>query len=270
MTDIINSTGNNLTGSQGSAGLAPVQPAQPAPAQPTPAQPAQPPEPFNPMASRPAEAPAQPAPAAQPETSDAHLEQVTSLSEFISNEVLQDKGSRLAVHFIETACAKLDQERAFGRAVETGNLDLIDVNYLQEKLGNAAQSVIEAAHFIAEQSANATERLHAELYAKFEGGEQTVQFAARHFNETATPEQKQLVRSLVDSGNKALMQHGLQLIVDAAKGIKPVATQQHFGAAPAVTPITRAEYGKLVLANPNMPKAELQTLRERLAAGLNR
>lgn len=233
------------------------------------------PEPYNPMQSRPAEPAPEPAPApAAPQSSDAHLEQSstasTTLAEFINNDAMQDRGTRLAVNFIDAACAGIDQERAFGRALSTGNMDLIDTNYLYEKLGNAAEQVIDAAHHIAEQATNATERVYNQLFDNVEGGEQTVLFAAKHFNSTATPEQIDLVRSLLDSGNTALMQHGVQLIVDSAQGIRPQAVPQHFGQSSGAAPLSRAEFGRMMLQNPNMPRQEYLALRERLAAGLAR
>ena len=192
-----------------------------------------------------------------------------TLADMVGSELMQDPGCSLVARGLERLCTdKVDHNRAFGNAIENDDARFIDEAYLREVLGDDAEEAIASAKYLLDYAGTYAEKLQQTLYESVPGGEAAVQLAAKHFNSTATAEDKRLVATLLDSGNMEYMQHAIRLITDRAKGVMPQHTAQTFGTPTALQPLSRAEFGKAVLDNPSMTPAEYEKLRARLAAGL--
>lgn len=192
-----------------------------------------------------------------------------TLADMVGSELMQDPGCSLVARGLERLCAdKVDHNRAFGNAIENDDARFIDEAYLREVLGDDAEEAIASAKYLLDYAGTYAEKLQQTLYESVPGGEAAVQLAAKHFNSTATAEDKHLVATLLDSGNMEYMQHAIRLITDRAKWVMPKHTAQTFGTPTALQPLSREEFGKAVLDNPSMTSAEYEKLRARLAAGL--
>lgn len=203
-----------------------------------------------------------------PEDSTEQAEPAT-LADMVGSELMQDPGCSLVARSLERLCTdKVDHNRAFGNAIENDDARFIDEAYLREVLGDDAEEAIASAKYLLDYAGTYAEKLQQSLYESVPGGEEAVQLAAKHFNSTATAEDKRLVATLLDSGNMEYMQHAIRLITDRAKGVMPQHKAQAFGTPTALQPLSRAEFGKAVLDNPSMTPAEYEKLRARLAAGL--
>lgn len=203
-----------------------------------------------------------------PEDSTEQAEPAT-LADMVGSELMQDPGCSLVARSLERLCTdKVDHNRAFGNAIENDDARFIDEAYLREVLGDDAEEAIASAKYLLDYADTYAEKLQQSLYESVPGGEEAVQLAAKHFNSTATAEDKRLVATLLDSGNMEYMQHAIRLITDRAKGVMPQHKAQTFGTPTALQPLSRAEFGKAVLDNPSMTPAEYEKLRARLAAGL--
>lgn len=193
----------------------------------------------------------------------------TSLSELIEHEFEGDPAANMVYRSLERMLGDADTERAFLKAIEEDDPRFIDTAYLQEVCGENTPEIVRMAEYLFGYADRMQQQLQTQLYANVPGGYEGAQLAAKHFKATATPEQQEIVRALLDSGDMRLMQHGIQQIMQSAQGTVPQHRPGITGMAQGVQPMTRAEFGKAVLANPNMSTAEYNKLRERLAAGLN-
>jgi len=199
----------------------------------------------------------------------APAEEPTSLGELIESEFSGDPAASLVYKQLERLTADIDVERAFGKAILEGDPRFIDEQYLREAIGDQADEARQMAEYLFGYAERMQEKLQEQLYADIPGGYEGARTAAMHFKKTATPEQQELVRAMLDSGNMQLMRHGLQQIMQHSRGTVPQHRPAVVGTTQGVQPMTRAEFGKAVLANPNMSQAEYAKLRQRLAAGLN-
>lgn len=201
------------------------------------------------------------------ETDSSSDEPPATLAEMVGSELMNDPGCSLVARGLDRLCkGKVDHNRAFGNAIENDDPRFIDEAYLREVLGDDADEAIQSAKFLLDYADTYTADLQQRLYASVEGGEEALKVAAKHFNTTATPADKKLVATLLDSGNMEYMQHALQLITQGAKGVMPKHRAQTFGSPTGLQPISRADFGKAVIDNPNMSPSDYEKLRERLAA----
>ena len=190
-----------------------------------------------------------------------------TLADMVGAELMQDPGCSLVARGLDRLCKdKVDHNRAFGKALENDDSRFIDETYLRDVLGDDADEAIQSAKFLLEYADKYAADLTKQLYSGVEGGEEAVKIASKHFNTTASQADKDLVTKLLDSGNISYMQHAVRLITDSAKGVMPVHRQQTFGTPTGIQPMSRAEFGKAVLDNPNMTETEYTKIRERLAA----
>ena len=199
----------------------------------------------------------------------APAEEPTSLGELIESEFSGDPAASLVYKQLERLTADIDVERAFGKAILENDPRFIDEQYLREAIGDQADEARQMAEYLFGYAERMQQKLEEQLYADIPGGYEGARTAAMHFKKTASPEQQELVRAMLDSGNMQLMRHGLQQIMQHSRGTVPQHRPAVVGTTQGVQPMTRAEFGKAVLANPNMSQAEYNKLRERLAAGLN-
>lgn len=189
-----------------------------------------------------------------------------TLAEMVGAELMQDPGCSLVAKGLERMLAgKVDHNRAFGKAIEQDDARFIDTEYLKDILGDNAAEAIQAAEFLMDYADTYTVKLQEKLYSSVEGGEEAVKLAARHFNETAAPADKALVAQLLDSGNMEYMQHAIRIMTERTSNLAPKHHAQTFANPSALQPLSREEFGKMVLDNPGMSEGDYNKLRERLA-----
>lgn len=202
---------------------------------------------------------------------DDTVEPAATLADMVGSELMQDPGSSLVARGLERLCkGKVDHNRAFGQAIAHDDARFIDVAYLKEVLGDDAEEAKQAAEFLLNYADTYAANLQTKLYSSVEGGEEAVRVAARHFNDTATPAEKALVTQMLDSGNFEYMQHAIKLMTERTKGVMPQHRPQTFGTPTGLQPISRDEFGKAVIENPNMSQGDYEKLRQRLAAGFRK
>lgn len=202
---------------------------------------------------------------------DEPEETPATLADMVGAELMQDPGSSLVARGLERLCkGKVDHNRAFGKAIANEDARFIDTEYLKEVLGDDAEEAAQAAEFLMGYAETYAQNLQNKLYEGVEGGQEAVQVASRHFNDTATDAEKALVAQMLDSGNFEYMQHAIKLITERAQGVLPKHRQQTFGTPTGLQPMSREEFGKAVMDNPNMSQSDYEKIRQRLAAGFRK
>ena len=210
--------------------------------------------------------PAKPAPEPAPATPPANVSASTA---DLVGDLAADAYAKPAVVYIDSICtaSKVDMQRAFAKAVEFGDAQLIDSAYLTEKLGDKAQSVIDCATALFEYSAHKAETAIRTVY-EAAGGEAVLKQAVQHFNQAASPEERAEIAYLLDSGNTALMKRAAQRIVQYSRqgGAVYSPQSQPTGKPSAARGLGRDEYVKAI-SNPRLSPAEYDKLREQRALG---
>lgn len=186
--------------------------------------------------------PAKTAPAAQTATPG-------SIADF-AGDLVNDPYAKVGLSYIEAAIAgtEADLRRAFGKAAEYGDVNLIDEAYLRDVLGDKADAVVQQAKALFEYSTHKAQQTLQEVYSAV-GGEHVLQQAVPYFNQAATPEQRKAIALLLDSGDPATMKYAAQQVVDFARqgGMVQRAGQQPLGQAGAVQGISQEEYVKAIM-----------------------
>lgn len=110
----------------------------------------------------------------------------------------------------------IDLERALGKAIAYGNVDLIDDAYLREIGGAKANALLQLSTQIVEnvkeQSAGTVKAIYAEA-----AGEENWKAAVAYFNKNAPEHIKDVAVSLIDSPNHTKIKSGAKFILDFAK-----------------------------------------------------
>lgn len=195
-----------------------------------------------------------------------------TLQDMIGGELMQDPGASLVANSLIRMMQGADHNRAFAKAIEHGDARFIDTAYLEEKLGpDLAQEAIKAAEYLVGYADRYVEDLKQRLFSTVPGGEQALQLAAKHFRTAAPAEEHKAVARMLDSGDLEIMQYAVRQIMrygsDLPQGA--VAPQPRHTVAPTgLQPLSRAEFGKAVLDNPNMSEQEYNQLSARLQASM--
>ncbi len=136
---------------------------------------------------------------------------------------------------VKTAAAGIDLDRLLGKAVEYGDVNLIDVAYLNEKGGASASELLTIAQGMV-QAVNAKAAAVEREVHGLAGSEANWNAAAAAFNQRAAPELRTVVAQMLDSKNDLQIKAAARLIVDFAKSTGSVPTAgvllQSGGAAP--------------------------------------
>lgn len=216
----------------------------------------------NPMLSRNAQAaqpredaPAaeeEPAPVAKAPTLPSESQPRASAMDVLGDLAQDPQFAPVALYLDEQlAAGSIDADRAFSKAIEYGDPNLIDEAYLKEALGDKAAGVLKMAQSLfvaAEAKANAVVQ---QVYTQF-GGKANVDQAVKFMNEKAPPEMRAAMVALLDSGQQQNIAYAVKQIVDFAG--KAGAVRQIGGPLPLGTPSAqrglsaeayRAELGKL-------------------------
>lgn len=118
---------------------------------------------------------------------------------------------------MQTVGKDIDLDRAIGKAIEDGRVDLIDVAYLREKGGaNAAELITIATglvNAVVAKGAAVTSEVHA-----LAGGATQWDAGVAVFNKGAPQELKLVVAQMLDSGKDNLIKAGAKIVVEFSKG----------------------------------------------------
>lgn len=241
--------------------------------QPAQGQPAPPYDPSqNPMLSRQSREPAPVPPTNHLETerepAPAKAEATGNVKDLVG-DLGDDPYAQPSIAYIENVCSTkgVDLERAFDTAIDYGNTDLIDKEYLREKLGDDAEAVIKQATALFEYSASQTDAAMNAVYEAV-GGEEVLKQAVPYFNEAADAEERAEVKYLLDSGNKELMARAAKRIVEYANkgGMTYNRGKQPVGSPSTAKGLSKAEYIEAI-SERNISQEKYEQLREQRKLG---
>lgn len=209
-----------------------------------------------------------PAPAATVPTPAPASAPTGQIADF-AGDLVDDPYAKVGLTYIESAIAgtSVDLNRAFAKAAEYGDINLIDEAYLQEVLGDKAPHVVAQAKALFEYSAQKQTQALQEVYQSV-GGEAQLKQAAAYFNKAASDEQRRTVAYLLDSGDPVLMKAGAQQIVQLASsaGVRVQAGAQPLGQAGALQGLSHADYIKAI-SERNLPADKYEQLRQQRLIG---
>ena len=118
--------------------------------------------------------------------------------------------------YLDLQLKGLDVDRAFGKAIEYGNMDLVDKAYLTDKLGDKAEQVISLSSSLFQAASAKAEAEVQSVYAEH-GGKEVVSQAVKFFNEKGDPGVRKVLGSLLSSGVKENIAYAMKQIVDFSK-----------------------------------------------------
>lgn len=118
--------------------------------------------------------------------------------------------------YLDKQLEGVDTERAFGKALEYGKADLIDMAYLKEVLGDKAEEIVGLSTSLFEAAAAKATQAIDQVYTKF-GGRGAVDQAVKFFNEKGDPNIRKVLGTLLDSGVTENIQYAMQQIVEFSK-----------------------------------------------------
>lgn len=196
----------------------------------------------------------------------------SSLQTLLGDELSADPAAATSIALVERIAGdKLDLDRAFGKAVEEGDLRFVDERYLKETLGEAdAKLLLQEAAKLMQQAEGLGEALKAELLKDVPGGQATMDQAATIFNSVASESTRRAIAKLLDSGDKDSMQYAVQQVLEIAKnsGQLVLHNQQPIGAPGALKGLSRAEYTQAIQKR-NLSDAEYEQLKAQRKLGMS-
>ena len=113
-----------------------------------------------------------------------------------------------------TKATEVDLERIAAKAIEYGDINLLDVNFIREKYPQFEQQFIAVAQAIIDQR-GVVENFNRQQIYNLAGGEQNWNAAVSVFNANAPDYLRTAVRSLIDGGKQT---EGAQLLMDYVQG----------------------------------------------------
>lgn len=111
----------------------------------------------------------------------------------------------------------LDFDRVFGKALEAGDPNLLDLNYLKDKGGANAQGLADLATSIV-ALINQKATAQADAVYKLAGGADQWNAATAAFNKNAPQELRLAVAQLADSGKEANVSAAAKLVMQYSQG----------------------------------------------------
>lgn len=131
---------------------------------------------------------------------------------------------------MQTVGKGVDLDRAIGKAISDGRVDLIDVAYLREVGGENAQSLITIAQNLVQAVEAKGNAVNAKIHG-LAGGEQHWNNGVAAFNTAAPVELRTVVAQMLDSGKENLIEAAAKIVVQFSKGA---------GVLPQVNPTVQA------------------------------
>lgn len=140
----------------------------------------------------------------------------------ISPDDIGDPNVKRIVQLVDTHYPHLDRQRVMGKALEFGDPDFIDTNYLRDQLGDQADILIPFLEEIVETTQQSYENLVQDIYKEV-GGQERWQSIAKVFTQTAPTSIRSVAKQLIDSQNMEQIEQGIRLILDYSEqsGIAP-------------------------------------------------
>ena len=149
----------------------------------------------------------------------APAEQEPSIGEGLNTydvESIEDPILKSMATVLKTVGKGVDLDRAIGRAISEGRVDLIDVAYLKEKGGVNSNELITIAQGLVQavqaKGAAVTDSVH-----KLAGGEAQWDAGVAAFNAQAPQELRVVVAQMLNSNKENLIQAGAKLVVEFSK-----------------------------------------------------
>lgn len=131
-------------------------------------------------------------------------------------ESIEDPILKSMATVLKTVGKDVDLDRAIGRAISEGRVDLIDVAYLKEKGGVNSNELITIAQGLVQavqaKGAAVTDSVH-----KLAGGEAQWDAGVAAFNAQAPQELRMVVAQMLNSHKENLIQAGAKLVVEFSK-----------------------------------------------------
>ena len=140
----------------------------------------------------------------------------------ITTDDIDDPSIKRIVQLVDTHYPHLDRQRIMGKALEFGDPDFIDVNYLRDQIGDQADILIPFLEEIVETSQQSYESLVQGIYQEV-GGQERWQGIAQVFTQTAPASIRNVAKQLIDSQDINQISQGIRLILDYSEqsGIAP-------------------------------------------------
>ena len=113
-----------------------------------------------------------------------------------------------------TKATEVDLERIAAKAIEYGDINLLDVNFIREKYPQFERQFIAVTQAIIDQR-GVVENFNRQQIYNLAGGEQNWNAAVSVFNANAPDYLRTAVRSLIDGGKQT---EGAQLLMDYVQG----------------------------------------------------
>lgn len=153
-------------------------------------------------------APAAPEPAAEPAVAD-------TLSGYDVNSI-DDPIIKSMATVMQTVGKGIDLDRAIGKAIEDGRIDLIDIAYIREKGGANAQDLVTIATGLVNAVAAKSAAVSSEVHT-LAGGQANWDAGVAVFNQAAPQELRMVVAQMMDSGKEQLVKAGAKMVVEFSK-----------------------------------------------------
>lgn len=117
---------------------------------------------------------------------------------------------------MQTVGKGIDMDRALGKAIENGRIDLIDAAYLREKGGDNAEQLITIAQGIVQAVEAKGQQVTKDIHT-LAGGEPVWNASLAAFNSKAPQELRVVIAQMLDSNQDNLIKAGAKMIVEYGK-----------------------------------------------------
>lgn len=140
----------------------------------------------------------------------------------ITAEDIGDPNVKRIVQLMDAHYPNLDRQRLMGKALEYGDPDFIDTNYLKDQLGDQADMLVPFLEEIVETTQQSYESLVQDIFKEV-GGEERWRGIAEVFTQSAPSSIRSVAKQLIDSQDMGQIEQGIRLILDYAEqsGIAP-------------------------------------------------
>lgn len=140
-------------------------------------------------------------------------------------EKIQNPVIKSMAQVMQTAGKGLDMDRIFKKALESGDAELLDLAYIKDKAGANAEQLVTIAKGIVQAVQADTEKSVGAIHA-LAGGEAQWNACVSAFNTNAPQELKQVISTMLNSGNNDQIQAAGKLLIQFAQGQGFVPNQQ--------------------------------------------
>ena len=161
-------------------------------------------------------------PTAPEQEQEQQVERPTGGLNDITPDDIDDPSIKRIVQLVDTHYPHLDRQRIMGKALEFGDPDFIDVNYLRDQIGDQADILVPFLEEIVEATQQGYESLVQDIYKEV-GGQERWQGIAQVFTQTAPASIRNVAKQLIDSQDLDQIGQGIRLILDYSEqsGIAP-------------------------------------------------